>query len=344
MATILPTKSIYYNDVNILPKLGIVKSRKDVSRELHKIIISPMSSIVGRTFIKEASKLGLSVAIPRFLYINEKIVLHNLFEDFRINDKQLCFIGIGLGENADNLKILDEKLKTLSILIDMADCYIPQLEEKVYRISEHLGNIHNLLIGNIVTIEGLKYMYKSLDYFCNNLFCRVGIGNGQPCKSSDVAAINRGQITELIECEPFKKEINSLYNINEINKKLYLVSDGGISKSGFCLKAFGAGSDYCLMGGYWKNAIEAEANVTGNGIYFGCASETQNKLAGLDRHSEGKEIQINKYQLKPLKELVDELWGGISSGISYVGCNSVEAFVGQGVFELKINSLPPKLR
>ena len=345
MATILQTKSIYFNDVNLLPSLGKVRSRKEVPKELFRIIVSPMTSIVGRTFIKEAAKLGLSVAIPRFLNIENKIHLYKIFTKYQISEKQLCFIGISLNESINNLSLYREYTKCNSYLVDMANGYIPQIREKIKIIKDCLGhNLVDLLIGNIVTLKGLEYLEKSLNDLCYNLFVRVGIGNGQPCASSDVAAINRGQITELMECELFKTDRNRDYYSRNTSKRLFLVSDGGISKSGFVLKAFGAGADYCLLGGYWKNALEAEANVTGKGIYFGCASSTQNKLANLDRHTEGKEILIDKTKLKPLKELVDELWGGIASGISYVGYQSIDTFISNGIFELKINSLPPKIR
>ncbi len=344
MATILPTKSIYFNDVNLIPSLGKIRSRKDVPNELFRIIVSPMTAIVGRTFVKEAAKLGLSVAIPRFIDVQEKIILHKIFNKNQLNGKQLCFIGISLNEKIKNLNYFNNYNQCYSFLVDMANGYIPQIKEKIKIISNCLLPIHSLLIGNIVTLGGLTYLDEQLNEFCCYLFCRVGIGNGMPCRSSDVTAVNRGQITELMECEPFKTEKNRIYYRNEKYKRLYLVSDGGISKAGFVLKAFGVGADFCLMGGYFKNAIEAEANIMGNGIYYGCASNIQNKLANLERHSEGKEIVIDKSKLKPLKDLVDELWGGIASGISYSGYDCVETFIGNATFEVKQNSLPPKKR
>jgi hypothetical protein len=47
-------------------------------------------------------------------------------------------------------------------------------------------------------------------------------------------------------------------------------------------------------------------------------------------------------ELRPLEELVDELWGGISSAVSYSGYNTLKRFIGNGVFEIKQNSLPPR--
>jgi hypothetical protein len=333
MTIILPQKSIYFNDINIVPTIGKVKSRKDVIDEKFRIIVSPMLSLVGETFTKEAAKLGLSLTTPRYLPIKQKIKLINIFDQNKISNNQKCFLSIGLNESDDDLA----GINCSNILFDIANGYIPQLKEKVERVYNKIGQFDNLMVGNVVTEDGVVNLVLNLQQFCKNLFIRVGIGNGKICKSSDSVGINRGNITELMECSEIKNLYPNKKNIN-------LISDGGISKGGFCLKAWGAGADYVLMGSYFSNALEAETNLTGLGVHFGCASERQNKLAGLDRHSEGKEYKINEKELKPLKYLVDELWGGISSGISYVGCESVSEYIGNGVFEIKCNSLPPKSR
>lgn len=330
MPKILESKSIYFNDVNLIPNIGKVRSRKEVPNELYRVIVSPMLSVVGETFIKEAARLGLSVCTPRFIPTEQKIKLYTIFKQNKIDYRQICFISIGLNESQEELEKLSHDTDCRDIVIDIANGYIPQLKECVYKVwSEFVFN--NLMVGNVVTSIGVKHLIDNLDGYCKNLFCRIGTGNGKPCSSSDVCGINRGQITELFEC-------------NEVKGKTNLVSDGGISKSGFVLKAFGAGSDYVLMGSYFSKALEAETHISGDGTYFGCASEKQNKLAGLDKHSEGKVTVIDKEELKPLEYLVKELWGGISSGISYVGHTSVSDFIGQGVFERKENSLPPKNR
>lgn len=339
MATILETKSIYFNDVNLLPKPGKVRSRKDIPNELYRIIVSPMLAIIGETFTQKAANLGLSLALPRFISTEKKIALYDIFQKNKIHDKQLCFISIGLQEPLSEIQKIHITEERNNVLIDIANGYIPHLAECTSRMYHHTNSssgtlLNNLMVGNVVTQAGISKIYSGINSFTNNLFIRVGIGNGSPCASSDVAAINRGQITELIECAYVKWRF----------PKLKLVSDGGIYKSGFVLKAFGAGADYCLMGGYFVKSLEAETHISGDGTYFGCASEKQNKLAGLDKHSEGKEFLINKTELKSLKYLVNELWGGICSGISYCGYDTVSDFIGNGIFEIKQNSLPPKNR
>jgi len=43
----------------------------------------------------------------------------------------------------------------------------------------------------------------------------------------------------------------------------------------------------------------------------------------------------NKDKVKPLKELVDDLWGGLSSAVTYSGYDTLSQFIGNGVFEVK---------
>jgi hypothetical protein len=98
-----------------------------------------------------------------------------------------------------------------------------------------------------------------------------------------------------------------------------------------------------MMGGYFVRAIEAETNLHGDGTYWGGASEKQQILATgkASRHSEGKEFKIDE-PILPLDKLVSDLWGGISSAISYSGNDSLTRFIYNGHFEVKENSLPPR--
>ena len=127
--------------------------------------------------------------------------------------------------------------------------------------------------------------------------------------------------------------------------KPFIIADGGIKNAGYASKAFGAGADYVMMGGYFAKAFEAETHVRGDGHYWGGASHKQQILSTgkVYRHSEGKEVPILD-ELCPLETLVDELWGGISSAVSYGGYDTLTNFIGNGVFEIKQNSLPPGKR
>jgi hypothetical protein len=75
MAEILKSKSIYYNDVNLVAQPCKVKSRKDIPIELNRIIVSPMEAIVGKTFALKANELGLTLCLHRFCSIENQVDL-----------------------------------------------------------------------------------------------------------------------------------------------------------------------------------------------------------------------------------------------------------------------------
>lgn len=331
MAEILKTKSIYYNDVNLIAKPCKVKSRKDIPRELNRIIVSPMQSIIGNTFAIKANELGLSLALHRFCTAEEEA---DLF--MALKNKNTVFCSIGL-KDWDRVEILADA-GVENWLIDMANGYM--LEDINHCVKKLLQNVkvNKLMMGNVHTSIGFNNLCEIEMPNHIERFIRVGIAGGSPCATNDSTGYNRGPITELMSIDE-----NIQYNVYEPQMKPNIVADGGIKNSGYAAKAFAAGADYLMMGGYFVKALEAETHLNGDGTYWGGASHKQQLLqtGKKHRHSEGKEFKINE-ELKPLEELVDELWGGLSSAVSYGGYNTLTDFIGNGVFELKYNSLPPR--
>jgi GMP reductase len=335
MAEILKSKSIYYNDVNLVAQPCRIKSRKDIPVELHRIIVSPMEAIVGKTFALKANELGLTVCLHRFCSIEEQIDLFN-----SLPNKHNVFVSIGLND-WDRVEALSE-VGGDKWLIDMANGYMhKEIQECVDKLSD-LAPVQDLMLGNVHTERGFQLL-SNIDLKCkHDKYIRVGIAGGSPCATNDSTGYNRGPITEIMEiesCSPWDPTSDQIF----LNRKPFIIADGGIKNAGYAAKAFGAGADYVMMGGYFAKALEAETHQIGDGYYWGGASHKQQRnINGYAfRHSEGKEIPITDI-LMPLEDLVNELWGGLSSAVSYGGHDTLTNFIGNGVFELKQNSLPPR--
>jgi GMP reductase len=335
MAQILKTKSIYYNDVNLVAQPCKVKSRKDIPVELNRVIVSPMEAIVGKTFALKANELGLTVCLHRFCSISEQVELYN-----SLPNQENVFVSIGLND-WDRVEQLSE-IGATSWLIDMANGYMAkEIDECVSKLSDR-ARITNLMMGNVHSEYGFQMLANVAYDKSFKKFVRVGIAGGSPCATNDSTGYNRGPITEIMEIDehnPWDSTSDAIF----MKDKPFIIADGGIKNSGYAAKAFGAGADYVMMGGYFVRALEAETHVIGDGYYWGGASHKQqiNQTGNIYRHSEGKEVPILDI-LKPLKVLVDELWGGIASAVSYSGYESLTDFIGNGVFEIKQNSLPPR--
>jgi IMP dehydrogenase len=265
-------------------------------------------------------------------------------------DTSNVFVSVGLND-FDRVKLLAEAGVT-NWLIDMANGYMHKaIAESVRKIKE-IAPINNLMVGNVHTNLGVFNIARELNYLKCPVYVRVGIAGGSPCATNDSTGYNRGQITELQECADFRDYCcDAGCDLRFSDPKLQeicdcdirIVADGGIKNSGYASKAFGAGADAIIMGGYFARAEEAETNLHGDGTYWGGASEKQQILATgqASRHSEGKEFAIDE-PILPLEKLVSDLWGGISSAVSYGGYDSLIKFIYNGTFEVKENSLPPR--
>lgn len=335
MAEILKSKSIYYNDVNLVAQPCKVKSRKDIPVELNRIIVSPMEAIVGKEFAVKANQLGLTVCLHRFCSIEEQVELYN-----SLPCPRTAFSSIGLND-WDRVRELS-KAGVTAWLIDMANGYMHnEIKECVERLSNE-ANIEHLMMGNVHSERGFELLSGISSNKSYKEYIRVGIAGGSPCATNDSTGYNRGPITEIMEIEQYNLW-DSTSDAIYMKNKPFIIADGGIKNAGYASKAFGAGADYVMMGGYFARAFEAETHVRGDGHYWGGASHKQQILSTgkVYRHSEGKEVPILD-ELRPLEALVDELWGGISSAVSYSGYDTLSKFIGNGVFEIKQNSLPPK--
>lgn len=351
-------KSIYYNDVNLLARptaidpensLGAL-SRKKIPVELNRVYVSPMQAIVGMEMAQKATDLGLGVCLHRFPNNNSQNNWGSPEGQVKIftslSNTSNVFASVGLSD-FERVKLL-ASVGVTNWLIDMANGYMHKAIGESVRKIQQLGKIDSLMIGNVHTALGVHNLAKELSFLPEStpIYIRVGIAGGSPCSTNDSTGYNRGQITEIIECADHLSYISSeeLVSSPELSSmNIKIVADGGIKNSGYAAKAFGAGADAVMMGGYFVRAEEAETNLHGDGTYWGGASEKQQILATgkASRHSEGKEFKIDE-PILPLEKLVSDLWGGISSAVSYSGYDSLEKFIFNGYFEVKENSLPPR--
>jgi GMP reductase len=328
---LLNSKSIYYDDVNLIAQPTEIKSRKEIPQELERIIVSPMQSIIGLVFASRALELGLSVCLHRFdSTIQERL---NLINDVFVNMKnpnttiERVWVSVGLKDLENIEAIVHQGVE--NIIIDVANGYMSEVLEFASQIFHKSGKqIKKIMLGNIHSASTLPDYQVLSDYFRIPIYFRCGIASGSVCNTKGMTGYNRGQITEIQECADWVENNNS---------NLILVADGGIKDPACAAKAFGAGADYVMMGGYFAHAKEAQHVIDELYKFWGGASEFQQILSKgkADRHSEGKEKDIHPDHLENLDKLVFDLWGGISSAVSYSGYETLTKFIGNGVFEIK---------
>ena len=313
------TKSINFSDVNLLSeKLSIVDSRTQVKFNTNRLIVAPMAAIQNSGFNISAVTAGLSLPIHRFCTVEEqhKLLKEAIATKAILGSQSLLWLSVGLNDWDKRIGPVYQMMAEagVGVLFDVANGYAKNLEKAVKAYKEKY-ELPNLMTGNVHTWAGFQFLEN-----LGSDFVRVGVGGGLGCLTSDVTGVARGQIS----C------------IEDVADQLHLsnlISDGGIRSPADVAKAFGAGADYVMIGGFFSKASESEAQKTG--FFYGGASAMQKEKAGSDnRFIEGKVLSAQTSE-GTLGELVTQITDGVSSAISYSGYNDLESFIGNGIFELK---------
>lgn len=286
-------------------------------------MVSPMQSIIGPIFARKALDLGISVCLHRFdSTIAKRIAL--LKEVNQVNSENL-WVAVEMKSTDNALRLIEAGAK--NIIVDVANGYMMGILDYVKSLVDTANpeSIQKIMVGNIHTSSMLPYYLQLAKEIGKPIYYRCGIASGSACSTKSMTGYNRGQITEIAECSQFSKD----------HPELILVADGGIKDPSCAVKAFGAGADMVMMGGYFSRAKESNHVIKEIYKFWGGASEFQQILSNGEatRHSEGKELLVDKNSLISLERLVYNLCGAIQSGVSYSGYQSLSEFIGNGTFE-----------
>ena len=156
---------------------------------------------------------------------------------------------------------------------------------------------------------------------------KVGIGPGFACTTRLVAGVGVPQLSAVLECAEAARETG-----------VPLVADGGIRRAGHVATAIGAGASTVMVGSLLAGREESPGDVVRRRgqlfkVYRGMASRSaaaarlaiEGRGDALDQYvAEGEEMEF------PLRgsvaQVVEELHGGLRSGMSYVDAASVPEF------------------
>ena len=173
-----------FKDVLILPKLSSINSRNDVNLEREfifnngvkwkgiPIIAANMTTVGTFEVYKELSKYKILTALHKFYKLND-------FHSYNKNNptEQLnpdyFMISTGISDSDYyNLKYLLNNIDCKWILIDIANGYIDNLKNFIYKIKNEYPN-KIIVAGNVCTDEGVRELIK---YGADVI--KTGIGGG----------------------------------------------------------------------------------------------------------------------------------------------------------------------
>lgn len=363
-----------YSDVLIVPQTTTINHRGEVEVERHFKQLEPD---LGMGYIREfkccpvmnanmtqtgtfemASKLrlhGMIACIHKF-YTAEEI--NNYFENNGWEGVTF-FITVGLRNRDDEIQKLEDCSEHMwSILIDVPNAYIPDVESFVKEIRHHFPD-RIIAVGNVCTGDRTQELIKA-----GANIVKVGIGPSGVCRTRHTTGCGRPQLSAVIECANAAHQVGGL-----------IIADGGFTMPGDLCKAFVAGADICMSGSMFAGCDEAAGEVIKK-IYrtneYECCIETKERVVdgftlvdeitlpdkpkyetkqfkeyyGMSSFraqcenygkktttgtSEGVESKLIPYT-GPIEDTINNIKGALRSCGSYIGAKNIKSFSRQGSF------------
>jgi IMP dehydrogenase len=185
-----------------------------------------------------------------------------------------------------------------------------------------------LVAGNVATAEGFRELADA-----GADAVKVGIGPGLACTTRLVAGVGVPQLTAVLDCAEVAHKSG-----------VPLIADGGIRHPGDVAKAIAAGASTVMIGGLFAGRAESPGEVVRRKgraykVFRGMAShgaaaarlEIEGRGDALDQYvPEGEELEFPLGG--PVAEVVNELVGGLRSGMSYIDATTVQECWRNAVF------------
>jgi IMP dehydrogenase len=305
-------KSLGYDDILLLPKYSSINSRDDVNlyRETDKyipIFSAPMKDISEAELVISICKAGGVGVLHRF-FEND----NDRYESIEhISSKCEGFgISIGLNDAVEEEKIVkfasDNGCKFVTI--DSASGYLQKTIDVVkwLYLKRKLNKWDfKIIAGNVVDSVGCYDLAQA-----GADIIRVNIGSGLQCLTSKSIGIGLPPLTAIQESADVKKRFPNLM----------LLSDGGIYNAGQALKAMVFGADGVMIGSLFGRSKECN----NDGFIYGMSSyKLQERMNKTKKSNEGTVTMIPESEIKPFKEIWNEILYGLRSGMSYIGCDDI---------------------
>jgi IMP dehydrogenase len=231
-------------------------------------------------------------------------------------------VGAAIGATGDYRERAEELVRARvdAIVIDTAHGHSTRVIEAIGEIRSKFPDLQ-LVAGNIASAEAARDLIEAgVDAV------KVGIGPGSICTTRVVSGVGVPQITAIMECATVCRERN-----------IPLIADGGVKYSGDISKAIAAGADSVMIGSLFAGTDESPGEVI---LYQGRTYKSYRGMGSLGAMQEGSSDRYAQEGATPSKlvpegvegrvthkgpvaSMVNQLVGGLRSGMGYGGCRTI---------------------
>ena len=205
-----------------------------------------------------------------------------------------------------------------ALVLDIAHGHAEHTIEAMRQLRSALPGTE-LVAGNVATGEGFADLVDA-----GASAVKVGIGPGFACTTRLVAGVGVPQFTAIDDCAGPARASG-----------VPLIADGGIRHPGDLAKAIGAGANTVMVGSLLAGRPESPGEVVRRKgrtykVFRGMASygaaaarlDIEGRQDALDQYvPEGEEMELPLRG--PVSQIVNELMGGLRSGMSYIDAATV---------------------
>lgn len=363
MQKIINELKLDFDDVLIRPKRSTLNSRSEVELiRTFKFTHSPRQLSCVPIMVANMDTVG-TISMGRSLSVHQAITcLHKHYdEDVLVNlfVKPTDLIWYSTGTSKKDI----EKLERIFNLLKVSQGYIPNVcldiangyTEQFVKTAAHIRKLFPeiiLMAGNVVTPE----MVEELIIHGKVDIVKVGIGSGSVCTTRLKTGVGYPQLSAVMECSDAAHGLGG-----------HICSDGGCKIVGDVCKAFGANSDFVMLGSIFAGCDECEGEwkyeyQTSLGTWQSLDPQNDNpkrkislKYYGMsskdamDKHhdgiakyrtAEGKSVVVSYKGLAT--EIIQDIYGGIRSACTYIGANKIKDFGKKTTF-IQVNNTHNKI-
>jgi IMP dehydrogenase len=239
---------------------------------------------------------------------------------------QLC-VGAAVGTGADT----EDRVAALVaagvdvLIVDTAHGHSKNVIERVRWVKKNFPQV-SVIGGNIATGDAAKALADA-----GADAVKVGIGPGSICTTRIVTGVGVPQITAIANVSAALK-----------GRNVGVIADGGIRYSGDVCKALAAGASAVMIGGLFAGTEEAPGEVE---LYHGRTYKAYRGMGSLgamaqrygssDRYFQDASAEAAKLVPEGIEgrvpykgsmvNIVNQLMGGLRSGMGYTGCENILA-------------------
>jgi IMP dehydrogenase len=336
------------------PKLVGILTNRDLRFERN--LDQPVSNVMTKdnlitvsvgTTLDEAERLLQRHRIEKLLVVDKEYHLKGLitvkdiqkkleFPNAAKDEQGRLRTGAAIGATGDFLERAVEmaKEKADALAIDTAHGHTTRVMDAIRAVKHRLPDMQ-LLAGNVATAEATREL---IGLGVDGL--KIGIGPGSICTTRIVTGAGVPQITAVMECSRAAQ-----------GSGVPVIADGGIKFSGDITKAVAAGASAVMIGSLFAGTEESPGEtILYQGrtfkAYRGMGSIGAMEAGSADRYAQegaarGKSVPEGIEGQVPYKGslggLVDQLVGGLRSGMGYVGARNLKELQEQSKF-IRISS------